>query len=136
MGEVLKFYARGSALVSAPGVPRITGSRPHYVGRDFVAATEDSPAMHPANATGITVDIGSRQGRKHANQLVRHMRHGSLWGDKAACRYAGLRYEDFRLMGGVNVPAEDASQKNEDFRSLGAEKESQAPKPKRGANKE
>lgn len=103
MGEILKFFARGSALVSSPGVPRITGSRPHYVGRDFVPATEDDPAMHPANAAGITVDTGTRQGRKHANQLVRHMRQGSLWGDAAACRFAGMRHEEFHLAGGVNV---------------------------------
>lgn len=111
MSEVLKFYSRGAGCVYIPGVQRVAGAPPPYVNRDFIPGRAQKgkdpgkPAMHPANAKPVVIDLSTHEGHRHANALVRHMRRGDLFGDEAACRFAGLRYEEFELVGGVNVPA-------------------------------
>lgn len=94
----LRFYARGTALVSLPGERRVVGQHPRYVGRTLKIV--DGAATWPANEE--PVECASEQ----AARLVRRCAAGDLWpADEITAARCGVSFVPIEFADGAWAPA-------------------------------
>ena len=72
----LSFYARDDLKVTEPGIRRMAGAPPRYVGREFVGPSATAAAHHPATRTPFTCEQDSEDGRRLSKVCLRD---GALW---------------------------------------------------------
>ena len=96
----LRFYARGTGLVSLPGERRIVGQLPRYVGRKPIVT--DGVCAWPASEDAHTVSVGSDAGAR----LMKRCRDGELWpADADTAAACGVPFVPLAFADGAWSPA-------------------------------
>lgn len=97
----LRFYARGTGLVSLPGETRIVGQHPRYVGRALKII--DGAAAWPASEAAHECDSASA----HGARLLKRCRAGELWpADEATAAACGVDFTALEFADGEWRPAQ------------------------------
>ena len=101
----LRFYARGSDLVSLPGERRIVGQQPRYIGRSLKSVTVDGKAFpaRPATEEPHCCEADGAQ----APKLIQRAQEGSLWpADHATATACGVPFVEVSFFDGEWLPSE------------------------------
>lgn len=101
----LRFYARGTDLVSLPGERRMVGQQPRYVGRKVEFATVDGKQVttRPATEEPHVCEADSAQAAK----LIQRAQDGSLWpADEDTAKACDLPFVEVVLIAGEWMPRE------------------------------
>lgn len=100
----LRFYARGTALVSLPGERRVVGQSPRYVGR--ILKIVDGAATWPASEEPFAC------ASENAARLIRRCAAGDLLpADEITAARCGVPFVPVEFDGGAWMPAAPAAPK-------------------------